>query len=124
MMGELIDFDAFRAEHQLEPVRIKVGGEVYDLPPSLPAMVALDIVRLQADHAAGERVPNTALEAIGKSLFGPDTFRTLVDDNRLTMPELSELIKRVMAAYSGTPMDGVPDPNREARRKAKRGRSR
>ena len=111
-MSDLIDFDAFRAEHSAEPIRLKLGGKIYELPPTFPAMAALDIVRMQATIGAGAKVPEMALEAIGVSLFGEKNFREILNDNRLTMTELSELIQHVMSRYSGVPL-----PNRAARRK-------
>jgi len=118
---DLIDFDVFRAEHKEEPLNLKIGGKVYDLPAKLPAMFALDIVRLQTTMGGNANVPATALEEMGVSIFGAENFRTIVRDNRLTVPELSELIQLVMRRYSGV---AVTPPNRKTRRESKRSVSR
>ena len=118
-MPDLIDFDAFRAENLEEPVHLKIGGKVYDLPPSIPAMVALDIIRLQMTIGAKADVPPQVLNDMGTSLFGPEHFREIVDVNRLTVKELGELITHVLQVYSGVAL-----PNQEARRRAKKSHSR
>lgn len=119
-MPNLIDFDAFRSEHKEEPLKLKIGGKVYDLPSKLPAMLALDIARLQATVGPDADVPATALEEMCVSVFGVENFRTIVNDNKLTLPELSELVTLVMHRYSGV---AVTPPNRETRRKSKRSAS-
>jgi len=120
-MPDLIDFDAFRSEHKEEPLKLKVGGKVYDLPSKLPAILALDIARLQSTMGPDADVPADRLEKMCVSVFGAENFREIVSDNGLTMPELSELVTLVMNRYSGV---AVTPPNRKTRRETKRSASR
>lgn len=111
-MSNLIDFDAFRAEQEGEPIQLKIGGVVYDLPTSMPAAVALDLIRLRKDLGEDEDVPPEALEKLATSIFGSVLLREILDRNRLTLPEMAELLQRVFEAYN----PGDPLPNRKTRR--------
>ncbi len=110
-MTNVIDFDAFRAEQKAEPVRLIIGGETYALPSSLPAALALDVIRMQANgKAEGDEVDEQYLETIGKALFGGDLFLEVIQKHNITLSELPDLIRLVFAAYQS------PAPNREGRR--------
>lgn len=112
MSTKVIDFDAFRAEQKQEPVSLKLGGKEYALPASLPAALALDLIRMNATDA--DREPNMdEIERMGAELFGGTAvFHEVLREGGVTMDEMPELIKMVLNQYAG-----VTPPNRGARRK-------
>jgi hypothetical protein len=111
-MGKLIDFDAWRAEQKSEPVKLTLGGRVYDLPPSMPASLALDVVRMNSEDPNAE-VPEDMVISVGAAVFGSEAlFNQVLRDHNITLDELPNLIRMVMDSYTGSAA-----PNREARRK-------
>lgn len=111
-MTRTIDFDKFRAEQHNEPVVLRLGGKDYELPSSLPAALALDIVRLQAVNPDAE-FSEADVERLGAALFGgEERFVQILADGAVTIEEMPELIQQVLQAYGS----GGPRPNREARR--------
>lgn len=116
MAPQIIDFDAFRAEQNEEPVVILIGGRRHELPSSLPASIALDIIAMHRTIGDGAKIPPESLEKMGRGLFG-DQFDVIVTENRLTMVELGELMQRVLTAYN--PEAGKV-PNRERRRRQRK----
>lgn len=119
----MIDFDAFRAEHAggVAP-QVKVGGVTYDLPPALPAVVALDILRARRDKGADADLPPELINDICDALFGRDVFRKLLIDNHFSIDDLGMLITQIMSMYDARGATGQTLPNREARRRSKRSR--
>lgn len=109
-----IDFDAARAERAEEPVKLIKDGVTYLLPPSIPAEVALDLIRLRAAHGEESQVPAEDVERMARALLGKD-YDGLI--RGLTLPDLEDLLKRLMAVYA-------PAPNRAARRAQKAATSR
>ncbi len=110
-MTRTIDFDAFRAEQKQEPLELKLGGKTYELPTSMPAPLALEIIRLQGGGDGEMDIPPTEIARLGAALFGGvEQFETIMTDGRVTMDEMPELIKMVVMMYSGD------RPNRAARR--------
>ena len=107
-MTRVIDFDAFRAEQKAEPLELHIGGNVYSLPTSLPASLALDVIRMNADDSEAEVKPDT-LAVMGGGIFGEDLFRQILDENGITLAELPELFKMVFAVYSGEPDSPNPE---------------
>lgn len=124
MTAEVIDFDAWRAERKVETAKdpespkIKVGGKTYVLPPTIPATVALDVVRFKRAKGDDATVPANMLINIGESLFGEDEFREILSDNKLDLDQLGQLIMMAFRAYD--PSEGgdtVPNPKTRKRRK-------
>ena len=114
-----IDFDALRRERSGEPLTMKIGGKVYDLPPSLPASVALDINRLYSDEGPDADItPRVALRMC-ESLFGADLLATILRESVLPLDELPTLWLSVIQMYAG----GSQSPNRAARRASRSPRS-
>lgn len=105
------DFDAFRREQEQEPLKLRIGGREYDLPPSPPAIVALEGLRLS--KAGVKKVPPEKVEAIARGLFPGDLLDEIVTTHGLSVAELAALIERVMDAYGKSL---TPPPNRETRR--------
>ncbi len=110
-MAKTIDFDAFRAEQKQEPVMLALGGRTYALPPSLPAALALDLIRMNASDP--DREPTMGeIERMGAELFGgTEHFREILREGAVTLDEMPELIEMVLNMYAG-----VTPPNRGARR--------
>lgn len=120
----LIDFDAFRAERaKSEPVVVLVGGREWLLPADLPALVALDALRLQEGMQDGDVDPAvlvTATRRIAEALFGEVQLEEMLRETEMSLIELSDLMGRILSAYSA---GVVPPPNRETRRAASGTRS-
>lgn len=116
----MIDFDAFLKEEQasrepVKPVLITIGGKQYPLPQDLPAVIALDIIKLKrsADGKDAMASPD-ALNSIGEAFFGAAVFRQILIDNRLGIKDLGNLITKSFEAYSEITSTPDPVPNPEA----------
>lgn len=117
-----IDFDAFRAEktNDAEPLQLKLGGKLYDLPASLPAALALDIARIQATKGDDADFDESDVRRLGAALFGgEDRFIQILSEGAVTIEEMPDLTKMVLEMYGG----GSNRPNRETRRATKEKRS-
>ena len=113
-MTKVIDFDAFRAEQEAEPVVLRVNGHEYALPSSIPASLALDIIRRNPDSSDVE-LRADELATMGDKIFGgKETFDKIVEENGITMEELPELFKMVFATYNGTGEPDAPNPETPA----------
>ena len=100
MPDKIIDFDAWRAERrekagetEAKPVLFRIGGKTYPLPAEPPATIVLDVIRLKRAEGSDASVPLAALERIGESMFGRETFRVILEENEI-----------------GAAGDGRPDP--------------
>lgn len=103
--SRVINFDNFRAEKNEEPVTLIIGGEEYALPPSLPASMAVDMMRMQESFEDEDaEVPADAMDAFGRSLFGETIWEGLLRRHRITVTELPVLMEMVFGAYT----DEVP----------------
>lgn len=111
-MSGTIDFDKFRAEQQLEPIKFTIGGVTYDLPPTLPASVAVDVIRMKIEIGEDANIPVETLDVFGSSIFGPELWRTVLDRHRVTLEELPTLIRMVLGAYTAD--EAADDPKEEA----------
>ena len=114
-MPRIIDFDAFRAEQKHEPVFLKIGGTTFEMSPTLPASVAIDVVRLKHDIDDSKEVPVEALQAIGEAVFGAEIWERLLREQRLTVNEIPSLIIKVIEIYSSEDDEEVP-PKASTRR--------
>lgn len=108
MTARVIDFDKFRAESKEEPVEFIIGGKTYVLPPSLPASMAVDVLRMKANMDDDEEVPAEQMDNFGRSLFGPTMWTELLGEHRITIDEISPLMEQVFEAYMGAPEDEGP----------------
>jgi hypothetical protein len=115
------DFDAYWAEQDRIPLRFKVRGRDYTLPPSLPAAVIPRVARLQERVAAGElesmeNLGPSESEEVALALFGRTTLNDLYDHG-LSVDELAEIITWAVAEYTGadlTQVDTAGDGQGEA----------
>jgi len=95
-----IDFDAFRAEQRGEPVLLRLGGKTYELPPSLPATLALEILHLGGMTDKTD-VPPELLFKVGAGLFGGEAkFQAIMAEAGVTLDELGDLMTMVVKAYT------------------------
>lgn len=95
-----VDFDAFRKEQSGSPVKFLIDGETYDLPPSLPAAVAVDIIRLRSTAGDNAQVPLDMLDGFGRSIFGSAMWATILDKHRITVNEIPALLEQILGVYS------------------------
>lgn len=107
-----LDFDAFLAEQEHEPVELKLGGKVFSLPYSLPAPLALHLLRLNTGRDPTVTVPPEEIEEVSRGLLGKhyDEILGLLPGG---IEDLSELLTRLLTMYA--PPDTTV-PNRAARR--------
>lgn len=82
---------AARAEAEETPVRIRVNGDVYDLPVELPLEVLDALGRLQNDDAA-------ALKPALAALVGPDAWAAM-DDGTLTINDAADVLAGIAKEY-------------------------
>jgi hypothetical protein len=98
-----IDFDAFRAEQEEVPVTFTIGGMTYDLPPSLPASIAVDVIRMKSEEGDEAQIPEAQLFEFCASVFGSELWKTIIDRHRVTMTEVPALLSMVLEAYTDGP---------------------
>ena len=121
------DFDAFQAEQAQVGPRIKVGGQVYQLPPDLPATVALRVIRAVAGQKCDlhPEAPQTgcldcakAMEAEFSNAEVANLVEQVLGDQAQTilphvgMNSLPDFLMMVVGLYTGE--NG--GPNRATRR--------
>lgn len=110
----MIDFDAFleeqKRQHPVDPIIFRVGGREYQLPGSLPAVVALDIVRLKKNQDANKQADPEVLVGIGEAMFGATQFREILVDNQLSIENLGELITQAFSTYKAAKAEAEPGP--------------
>lgn len=125
MTAEVIDFDAWREERKIEATeapeapQIKVGGKTYSLPPTIPATVALDVVRFKRAKGDDATVPANMLINIGESLFGEEEFQAILKENKLDLDQLGQLLMMAFRAYDPSEGDDTV-PNRKTPKRRKR----
>lgn len=99
------DFDAFWAEQRREPVRVKVFGEVHELPPSLPAAVILRLWRMMAAGRGEDEVSPAEVLALAEAIFGRERLDGWAAQG-LTFDQLQDLLRWAMEVYAGGSGDG------------------
>lgn len=114
-VDQMIDFDAFIKEQReakpAAPVIFRIGGKDYPLPSSLPATVALDIVRAKKNLDAKENVDPEVLIEIGDAFFGKENFRTILTENQIGLDLLGDLITAAFNAYKTAQAEPEPVPS-------------
>jgi hypothetical protein len=114
-VSRTINFDNFRAEQEDEPVTLIIGKEEYALPSSLPASMAVDMMRMQEDFNDPDvEVPPSAMDRFGASLFGDTMWESLLRKHRITIVELPILMEMVFEAYSDEPPKEDPEATPES----------
>lgn len=113
-MTRTIDFDKFRAEQKDEPVEFIIGGKTYYLPSSLPASMAVDIMRIRTNMDDDDDVPEEVMDTFGQSLFGATMWSELLREHRITVDEISPMLEKVIEAYTGSAETEGADPKSES----------
>ena len=113
-MTRTIDFDKFRAEQKDEPVEFIIGGKTYYLPSSLPASMAVDIMRMRTNMDDDDDVPAEVMDTFGQSLFGASMWSELLREHRITVDEISPMLEKVIEAYTGSGEAEDGDPKSES----------
>ena len=98
------DFDAFQAEQKKEPVTFTFKGITFELPPSMPASVGLQMVRMTKKYGTDEEtlqkdVPQSELMELVFGIFG-DQLQTLLNTG-IDVETLGEISKWLIQMYSG-----------------------
>jgi hypothetical protein len=93
------DFDAFFAELNRKPLRFKVRGETFELPPEIPAAVVKHVIDLQ--RAGESAIPDEVVLDLGKYVLGEEVLNRLVYDLRLDMFEVGKIIDWAWLTYMG-----------------------
>lgn len=108
---DLIDFDAWLAERERATLPIKVGGVVYQVPATPPAIAVLESVRRQ--RSGRTTVPREEVVQLAEGILGTDTCHAIMRAASLSLPELMQLVQMVTEKQTAAV---TPPPNRAARR--------
>lgn len=115
MADRFIDFDAARAEREKEPVLLRAYGMDFELPAALPAALVLDIMRLEEERGSGAEVSARESERLLRRIIPASVLDTLLEQDDFSLPDLQDLLERVMHVYTGGAGNSAA-PNRAARR--------
>lgn len=94
------DFDAVWEERQAAPIVVRVFGDEYELPASMPAGLRLHWVRVRDERGDDSPITWNELAAMAKFLFGEETLDRWFDQ-RLSEAQLFEVIGWVISVYNG-----------------------
>jgi len=92
------DFDAFWQEKQDEPIQFTAFGKTYDLPPSPPAAIILEMKKLRKDQGLDGVVAEEQLVMLMEQLLGEDAVQELVDAG-MTIEQLEDLMEWIGRQY-------------------------
>lgn len=113
MTANVIDFDAFRAEREVEPRYFKIGGVNYAMAPIIPAALVIRVLRLKHDLGEDAEVTLDVFDVLGKSVFGPDAWSDILEKNRVGFDEIPLLLEKVIASYAPPKARGTQVPTSE-----------
>lgn len=125
----VIDYDAFQREKAArdvaatngdkppEPTFFIIGGKKYQLPTEVPATVVLDVVRLRKGVGLQKEAQVEQMIGIGDALFGPETFREILEVNKLGASDIGAVVLHALGATGNSSEDARP--NRRTRRARK-----
>ena len=92
------DFDMFWKETAKEPIKFKLLGKEEELPPSLPAILMLKLLRAQKKYGENS-LPEHVQMDIAFSIFGEDRTEKWANEG-LSIDQLGDLIKWAMKQYN------------------------
>lgn len=110
---QVVDFDAYRAERDRAPIPFRIDGVTYDLPPTLPAAIAVDIIRLKQSMGDDEKVDIIKIVEFCEAVFGTDLWKTILDRHRVALDEIPHLLEMVLEAYTSDPKEAMVSPTSE-----------
>lgn len=114
-MGNVIDFDAFRAEQTdnksaVAETTVRVGGVDYPLAPSLPAIIVLDVIRLKDKFTSPKtgqiediEVPVEMAHNMGAAMFGEDAWKEILTKHQVGIEHIPDLLRMALGAYVDDP---------------------
>ncbi len=92
------DFDAFWAEQSQEKIPFKIFGQTEYLPPSLPAVMVLKMVRMQKEYGKDD-LPQAELFELAASVFGEGKLDEWCAKG-LAVDQLTDLFDWAMEQYN------------------------
>ncbi|MCK9570378.1 hypothetical protein M0R72_15635 [Candidatus Pacearchaeota archaeon] len=109
-MSRFRDFDTFRAESKEEPLRFSMRGVEFELPPSISAALALDIMRKHSDDP-NKKIEGSEIADFAEKLFGKSQLNKLLSlEPPISFDDLSDIVKWVIAEYGRGSDQGNPTP--------------
>lgn len=94
-----IDFDASWAERRANCPRVRILGDIYTLPPVMPAKLVLFAYRARrGEDDMGRDVGIDEMLGMFNTLLGAESLQHLLDKG-IGFEELGEVMQRCMAAY-------------------------
>lgn len=91
--ARFFDFDAARREKRKTPARMRVLGEDVDLPGAMPAWLAFEVARMEAEHGADFEPEYTVVETWLKRLCGSERVDRWLDE--LDIEEITMIFQEV-----------------------------
>ncbi len=107
---KFIDFDAFRAEQTDDPVQFRIGGVTYELSSTLPASIAVDVIRMKSEMDDEDEVDPVKLMSFCGAVFGTELWAKVLDTHRLTLEEMPKLLEMILEAYTSAPKVEAESP--------------
>lgn len=121
-MSDFVDFDAFRAERDVPPLRFKLGGVVWELPGALPAGAVLQVAAINAqltDENGDIGIDNLKLSPdlmalVARAAFPGDLVDRLVAVG-MSAEEMADVIAWAMGEWQARAAESrEPDPGEAA----------
>ena len=97
-MTNVKDFDAFWAEQNKEKIPFVIFGQTEYLPPSLPAILVLKMVRIQKEYGKKD-LPSSEMFELVTSVFGKGKIDEWCEKG-LTVDQLPDLLSWTMEQYN------------------------
>ena len=100
MAGKYIDFDAALAEAAERPVVVRYLGRDWELFTAMPARPVLELLRLEAEGPGEEQLGRGETLRFMSQMVPAKVLDAWLDGG-LSLDQLAELMKAVIAAYNG-----------------------
>ena len=115
MSRRVVDYDQFRRERDpeiVDPPVFKIGGVEYEMAPTLPASLAIDVMAAQGSLGDDAEVPVELITQVGGSVFGDELWREILRKNKIGMEELGPVVMAILQVYAETNEEDPEDPSR------------
>ena len=109
MNARFKDFDAMVAEAKQQPLVFKYGGVNFSLPPECPAMVVLELMRLDSSNPEADVDPETIINTL-RSLLGEEQYGVLLETG-ISLSLLSDIVSWAIDVYKGDLPNTMTPPN-------------
>ena len=97
MSNKYKDFDQMFAEMKVETIPFKAFGKVYQIRKEIPAVVVLNMARLED----GQSLPNRLIFEAAEQIFGRDTLNEFCAQPGLSADKLSAMMRWAFEAING-----------------------